>query len=476
MSERLSGSLQENLLTLSCYSKTAFQLVRNSVPVNLFTTSEYREIMKRVYAFIDQFRKPPRGHLSDLVEDLLDGKKGRLYRSIIEAAYKLKKNLHEDYILDQLDKFVRLQGLKISVIRASELINEGKPEEAEIALNKGMKSRLSLFSPGITLEEGVRLLDNPDTIREPLVLGIPALDAAKLGPAKKELHLLLGPKKKGKTWWLLHLAKRAMMHNWRVAYVTLEVRESLLAVRSLQTLFSMTYNDSKRVSVTRFDKDDLGRISKFHRERMRRLDIISPEGREEASSRLSKFHAADNLRIKEFPTGALTINGLEAYLDALERINRFVPDLLIVDYPDLMKIDQKDYRHSLGALTVELRGIAVSRDMAIATASQVNREGVKSTKIITSTDVAEDFSKSFTSDIVLTYNQSPAEYQLGLARLHVSDSRISKQHFSVMVSQAYEIGQFCLDSARMMDTYWNSIKELSGKDPFNETGSGDDST
>jgi hypothetical protein len=71
--------------------------------------------------------------------------------------------------------------------------------------------------------------------------------------------------------------------------------------------------------------------------------------------------------------------------------------------------------------------------------------------------VAEDWSKIATSDTVLTYNQTAKERELGLARIYVSNARSEFDKITVLIAQAYSVGQFSLDSALMQDEYWSQI-------------------
>jgi len=164
------------------------------------------------------------------------------------------------------------------------------------------------------------------------------------------------------------------------------------------------------------------------------------------------------LVIRQFPTGALTVRELKAYLDSLEMSQRIVPDLLLVDYADLMSVGTRDYRHELSTLYKDLRGLAVERNIAVATASQANRES-SGKKFITGRGVAEDFSKIATADVVITYNRTEAEMRLGTARLYVDKGRNEEDKFSVLIAQNYKTGQFCLGSTRMMDRYWRALEQ-----------------
>ncbi len=163
--------------------------------------------------------------------------------------------------------------------------------------------------------------------------------------------------------------------------------------------------------------------------------------------------------VKQFPTGSLTISGLQAYLDLLESTCDFVPDLLLVDYADLMYVDERDYRIGIGQLYKHLRGIAVERDFAIATASQANRGGVGAVHI-TERNVAEDFSKIATADTIITFNQTVEEKRLGLARLHVANSRDDGDNITVLITQNYTRGQFVIQSALMQPVYWDNFYKV----------------
>lgn len=462
--DRLSVSLQENLLVLLVFSTKAAPLIRNSVPLPLYSSQLYREVVSRVYDYLDQYKKPPGDHLPDLFDDELKGDKASHYGELFEALYSQKTKIHEDYILGQLEAFVRQQSLKSSIISASEALQEGDLDRAEEQLHVGLKTRLSLFTPGTTLADGIRLAYAHLVRRDVVSTGIKELDKWNLGPARGELHLFIALPKAGKTWWLVNMAKRCLLSRLRVVYVTLEINEAQIAQRMIQSLFSVLRNKAK-VSVTRLKSDDLGRLLRFEQETLTgRMSLDDVTSRPAVEKKLGRLHGKDNLIIKAFPTKALTVSALRAYLDMLERSSGFVPDMVVVDYPDLMKVESKNYRIDLGILYGELRGVAVERNVGMICASQSNRSGA-SAKMITDIHAAEDFSKIATADTVLTYTQTMSERELGLARIFVSNSRAGdKDRFVVLISQAYSVGQFVLSSTPMVDSYWGHIEQAQHND------------
>jgi replicative DNA helicase len=288
--------------------------------------------------------------------------------------------------------------------------------------------------------------------------GIPEFDKRGFGPTRKEMHLYIAAAKRGKSWWLTQLAKMAVIHRLRVCHITLEMSEERCAQRYLQAFFAMAKRPEKH-KVTKFQLDSLGRITGFDEAEIKpKLSIDDPNIVAKLEKRLDKFHRVlDDIYIKQFPTGNLTVRQLRGYLDSLESNERFMPDLLIVDYPDLMKLDKDNYRLAIDEVYKQLRGIAVERNLALAIVSQGNRSSEKA-KNVGSGHVAEAWSKIAHADCIVTYNQTSAEHQMGLARLYVSGGRNDEDKLQVVISQNYSTGAFVVDSALMAGSnYWEQL-------------------
>jgi hypothetical protein len=264
----------------------------------------------------------------------------------------------------------------------------------------------------------------------------------------------------------MHIAKVALVNHLKVLHVTLEMSEARVAQRYLQTFFAM----SKRKETVRrikFEFDKLGRLSGFvDTEVLPSLSMDDPNIRRKLERRVEKWkhRLLDNIIIKQFPTGRLTTKKLEAYMDNLEATEHFTPDLLVIDYPDLMQLDSSNYRFSLDELFKDIRGIAVERNIAVAAVSQGNRASNKA-KQVGSDNVAEAWSKIFHADCVITYTQTPAEKQIGLARLLVAAGRNDADGFEVVISQNYAMGQYVIASAMMTNktNYWNRVEAETGE-------------
>jgi replicative DNA helicase len=279
-------------------------------------------------------------------------------------------------------------------------------------------------------------------------------------PARGELFVNIGLNKSGKSFWLLNLAKYGLLQRLKVLYVTLELAEDKISQRLYQNLFVIP----KRVSdtfVTKIDTDSLGRITGFTKKEFKSKTNLSDNNIEQfLKDKIDDWGPKfKNLIIKQFPDGSLTMSMLKAYLDGLENSHNFIPDLLIIDYADKMKLNVNNYRFEVSQTYVQLRGLGVERNMAVVTASQSNRAG-KNAEVIDESNVAESWDKIAIADNVITYTQTKEEKKLKLARLFVSNARNDKDGLTVLISQNYDVGQFYVTSAMMTheESYFGIMK------------------
>jgi hypothetical protein len=260
------------------------------------------------------------------------------------------------------------------------------------------------------------------------------------------------------TWWLIQVGKSGIQFRHKVLHITLELSEEKTAKRYIQSLFGLTANEAQQVKSTLFVRDPVSQAVRFDVINFERNSVYAE--RKDIQNKLL-WMGRSELLIKEFPTGTLSTEHLMLYLDSLKRERGFVPDLIVLDYAELMKIDAQLLRIDTGRLYKELRGIS-GAGYALVSASQGNKESANA-KVVDSTNVAEDWSKVGTADMVITYSQTIEEYRLGLARIFTPKARDAGDRFMTLISQSYPIGQFCLDSVPMNMELTEQMNAISGK-------------
>lgn len=454
------------MVAILCYDEGigGARFVRGLMPAEVFDPY-YREIVTDVHAYIDKYEKPPKDHTLDIVDALKARApdKADIFEQLFNSIEEIFEGLNVEYMVGQAKAFAQHQKLKAGITEALDELSsndEAGTAQAAKALSEALEGSLDLFHPGLNVFDTTDSLGFLDiTEQQYFTTGIPEFDKRGLAPTRKRLHIFTALPGRGKSWWLVNLVKQAVLHKKSVVYVTLELSEHEVSQRVMQCLFSVAKRNSVQY-MQEFESDELGRFTGMEPFEIKdRPTLADNDIREVLEGKVRPFQERPPIIIRQFPTGSITIRDLDAYLDSLEVSRSFVPDLLIVDYADLMNIETQNYRHALGKLYKDLRGIAVKRNIAVATASQSNREGSGATTI-TEKHIAEDFSKVGTTDYLITYNQTQDEKNLGLARLFVAKGRTDEDKFTVLISQAYGLGQFVLDSARMSSgPYWDSIKQ-----------------
>jgi len=469
---QFSRSLQENLLTLLCFSHEHCHTVANAVDPNKFD-GVYQEIARKATIYIQDQQAPPgTAHLPELLEKELD-QSSDMSEAFKRALFNLvesKDEVNARYTLSKLSQFLTIQNLREGIVQAANHLiaeTDTSVEEAQAILTATLRNRIACFEPGTTL--GSPNLDdllNKDVSALPT--GIRELDYLNLGPTPKELHVFMALLGRGKTWWLMHLGRQALLQRKKVCHITLEVSENNMVKRYLQSLFGISKRGEATTTST-FELDELGRVVSLGQQEVKaNLAFTDHDLISNLAKKLELWKPKlEHLIVKEFPTGRLTIPELMAYLDMLESTRHFTPDLLIIDYADLMKVDANNYRLDIGRIYKDLRGLAVERSIAVETASQSNRTGFKARRL-SEANVGEDLSKLQTADVVMAYNQTPAEFNVGLARLNVMKARNDQGGFDVLIAQNYALGQFCLRSTKVVKKYWDIMPR-----PDEETDQGE---
>lgn len=246
--------------------------------------------------------------------------------------------------------------------------------------------------------------------------GFPKLDDLLYhkGWGKRELSVLMGAAKAGKSTALISFGINAIahVHRYNVLYVTLEVAAKIIAER-----MDANISDHAMFELNTSIHDVKDKVARF-------------------------LERAGKFVIHEFPTGSMAVSDLRRLLEHYKgRGLQF--DLVIVDYADLMRperVTDNNIENSK-SVYVALRGLAMEEGLAILTATQTNREGAKKT-VAGMTDVGDDFNKIRIADVVISINKTDEERVANRARLFFAACRNQQSGISVCIEQAIDRMKF----------------------------------
>jgi hypothetical protein len=453
VSQSLSGSLEELVLTSLVWdTETASKIIMYGVTPDLFTTRHFTLIAKATIDHILRYSESPKNHLPDILEQELNkGESSAIIWKQIERMGEMYPDIQVGYVSGEIDTFIKKHKMRRAIAAASELIQKDdiiKAQEALYSFDYDTKpdqgSSIWLNEP----DQALSFLDH-DREEDQFSLGIEALDVRGIRPRRKELFIIMAPKKRGKSTALVQVGcENAFVNRKKVLHITLEMSAEETSKRYVQCLCGMTQKEVDELRVPIFKRDTNGNYVGTEVEQIKPM-TLNRQNRKVAAEKLQTISRGQKrLLIKEFPTSTLTTAHLIMFLDQLKRTENFEPDLLIVDYANLMHINYNQLRVETGRIFRELRGISMSRNMAVVTATQGNRSS-EDAKVVGSTHVSEDWSVMGTADIIITICRTPEEKTRNLARLYVAAARGAPDQYMVQISQSYETCSFALDSIYM---------------------------
>src|SRR5690606_38424301 len=134
--------------------------------------------------------------------------------------------------------------------------------------------------------------------------------------------------------------------------------------RYYANFFGIARHRDEKIVKSIIEADEIGRLIGLERKFVRpALAYKDPDIAKKLRGKVKRWGARFNrLVVKGFPTKTLTIPMLEQYLDYMEAVEGFTPDVILLDYPDLMAQDIRYLRSSIGQTYEQLRGIAIKRN------------------------------------------------------------------------------------------------------------------
>jgi KaiC/GvpD/RAD55 family RecA-like ATPase len=371
--------------------------------------------------------------------------------------------MQPEYILSQLDRFISLRKLTQIVNRAADSLHAGELEAAQQALGDIEYSVDS--QTGVYLHDTdswLRFLDREET--EEFSSGIDELDSRGVAPRRGSMFLIIGAAGEGKSYWLRQIGKHnVLLHRRKVLHITLENDLEETLEYYTMAFLGRSREEIANLRVPLFRRDELGRFTQLDSTQITPSSVIPAQKQNIKHDIRAIQRRGGDLLVKWFPTSTLTVPQLRNYLEVLVRAEGFSPDMLIIDYMDLMHTDERNLRISVGQLARDLRGLAGIRDMALVTATQGNRSSATA-KIVGTNMVAEDWSKIGTADTVCTLSRTAAEKEMGLARILVAKARRAKDKWLALITQSYATGQFALDSTFFSKLVHDEVSRVTGEE------------
>lgn len=356
-----------------------------------------------------------------------------------------------EYGVDEAVSYFKVQSLKQLAKQLEAAAVGGDPTRGEHLL-----ATYRRVEPDVG--QGVRLLYDAAAVRRSydresqVLFRFQGALGEAIGPVVRGDLLAFGaPMKRGKSWWLQHTGTRGLLDNCKVLVINCEMMEEDVISRFWRgflgqpehkcTLDRPTFRrnagEQWEIQYPKFDYDGVD---------------LGPGAVETTQAWLRQIAPGGDIRVEIFPNGGRTVADIEILLDNLERFEDWVPDVIVLDYADLLAAEngRLEGRFALDSVWKRLRGLAQSKHLAIITATQTDRGTLE--KDARAGNVAEHIGKVAHVTKLIMLNQSEDERDAGIMRVSCPIRREGKTKFSsVVVLESRELGRAYLDSRWMDD-------------------------
>ena len=375
-----------SLITDVKYTKTILDILE----ISYFDSDSNKFIIKSIKDYFKKYKTTPTMEALKVMGDEVDN--DVLKTSIVDSlrsAWTHRESPDLDFVKEKSLEFCKNQVVKNAIMESVELLESQKYDEIKTIIDDAMKA-------GIETDIGHEYITGlEERLSKQTRICLPTQwdsvnDLMDGGLAGGELGVIVAPAGIGKSWTLQALGAHAIAKGKTVLHYTLELNAQYVGLR-YDTIVS---------------GQPTGNLQYY---------------KEEVQQKISKLKG--ELIIKYYPTRTASVNTLAAHIQQCE-MRGIKPDMVIVDYADIMKSTQhfNEKRHQLGHIYEELRGMAGEFDVPVWTASQANRSALEE-DVIGAEKVSEDYSKVMTADFVMSMSRKVEDKIANTGRFHVIKNR-----------------------------------------------------
>jgi replicative DNA helicase len=380
---------QIKVLSSLLKDKEFLQNINDILDVEMFDNPAHKWIVQEILRYYYKYHTTP--SMESLQVEVKKIDNDVLKVSVIEQLKDSLKATDEDreYVESEFSNFCKNQQMKNAIMNSVSLLEKGEFDQIrsmiDTALKAGQDKRI-----GHEYEKDMETRYRMEQ-RSPIATPWANLNDLLMGGlGVGDLGIIFGNPGGGKSWLLVNLGAIAVQMGFTVNHYTLELSEDYIGKR-YDALF--TGIDVQQIHLNR--------------------DKVQQE--------IDKLKG--KLIIKEFPMGKTTPNTIENHIQKCRDLGH-PPDLVIIDYVDLLKsktrsIDPKD---AIDDVYTAVKGMAREIKVPIWTVSQVNRMGAKD-DVIEGDKAAGSYNKMMIADFAMSLSRKRQDKVNGTGRMHVMKNR-----------------------------------------------------
>ena len=411
MTDRLSEygyGFQIKVLAALFTDRIFLQQIADIIQPEYFESEANSWILEIILDHFVTYKVPPtkdvfKVKITDIQNDVLK-------TAILEQLKDVFRYMESDdlsFVKTEILKFCKNQEIKRAIMDSVSLLQQGNFDQIKSKIDSAMKAG-SDTNIGLEYKKDIARRYN-QAARHCIGTGWDVIDDLMDGGlACGELGVVMAPAGIGKSWLLINIGANAMRAGKTVLHYTLELNEDYVGQRYDSVIMGINAQNLKN----------------YQTEIQERMGTLKGD-----------------LIVKYYPTKSVGVLGLKAHLEKTIMLGQ-KPDLVIVDYGDLLKINTKKDKHeALEELYEDLRGMAGEYEIPLWTASQAGRSALEE-DIIEADKIASSYGKVMVADFLMSLSRKVEDKMSGTGRGHVIKNRFGPDGVTLPCKINTNNGQF----------------------------------
>ena len=400
------NSFQSKIISSLLVKKTFLQTISDILQQEYFDSDANKWLVKNIIDYFYEFKASPT--LEVLKIKINDVEDEVLNTSIVDKlkdAWNFRESTDLEFVQKETIKFCKNQKLKNAIIDSVVLLENQDYDEIKKKVDDAMRA-------GTERDIGHDYLVSLDerlskSARDTVECGWSEIDEIMDGGlGGGELGVIVAPAGIGKSWALQCIGAHNLRKGKTVVHYSLELNENYVGLR-YDTIFTGITTSNIKYYV------------------------------EDVKKKLRKLPG--KLMIKYYPTKSASVQTIGSHLKQLE-LQEITPDIVLVDYADILMGVGKEKRFVLESIYEDLRGLAGEMDIPIWTASQANRSALEE-EVIDATKVSEAYSKIMIADFVISMSRKVEDKVGKTARFHIIKNRFGVDGITFPSKMDTELGK-----------------------------------
>jgi hypothetical protein len=404
----------------SLLKNKAFLLnVRDITNESHFEHPGIKWILTETLKYFDKFHTTP-------TLDTLKIEVKKIDNDILQTAVKEQLKLiyttqfdDQEYVEEEFSNFCKNQLLKNALLDSVDLLKHGHYDDIRLLIDNALKagSDKNLGHEYIKDIEDRYRAESRKIVQTPW----PVInDLLQGGLGNGDFGLIFGGPGGGKSWALVALGAFAASLGYKVIHYTLELSEAYVGKR-----YDAFYTNIS-VSEVSFNKDKVINALK---------------------------DMEDNVIIKEYSPKIASLTTIQSHIQKTKDLG-FKPDLILIDYVDLLKAPSKksrDRKEEIDDLYYGTKSLAKELQLPIWSVSQVNRAGAKD-EVVEGDKAAGSYDKMMVIDFGMSQSRLRKDKTEGTGRFHIMKNRYGMDGMTYFAQIDTSTGHILIDDKEVFES------------------------